>query len=103
MRLLAAVLPHHRPNREVAVLFYFQGRAALHLRLPVPGGRPGVALRRTPPRVAIGFDNGDADFSLYGILGRLQGIKKGMAYMCVLVYVIHEARSVDGNAAALHA
>ena len=51
----------------------------------------------------IGFDNGDADFSLYGILGRLQGIKKGMAYMCVLVYAIHEAGSMDGNAAALDA
>ena len=39
MRLLAAVLPHHRPDRDVAVLFDFQGRAALHLRLSVPGGR----------------------------------------------------------------
>ena len=61
---------------------------------------------------AIGFDNGDANFSLYGILGRLQGIKKGTAYMHVLMYAIHEmesavgkceAGSADGNAAALHA
>ena len=61
---------------------------------------------------AIGFDNGNADFSLYGILGRLQGIKKGTAYMHILMYAIHkmesavgkcEAGSVDGNAAALHA
>ena len=61
---------------------------------------------------AIGFDNGDADFSLYGILGRLQGIKKGTACMRMLMYAIHETKSTvgkceagstDRNAAALHA
>ena len=52
---------------------------------------------------AIGFDNGDANVSLYGILGRLQGIKKGMECMRGLVYAIHEVGSVDRNAAALHA
>ena len=61
---------------------------------------------------AIGFDDGDADFSLYDILGRLQGIKKGTTCMRMLMYAIHEmksavgkceAGSADRNAAALHA
>ena len=61
---------------------------------------------------AAGLENGDADFSLYEMTGRLQAIKKGTAYMHVLMYAIHEAESavgkceagsVDGNAAALHA
>ena len=46
---------------------------------------------------AIGFDNGDADFSLYGILGRLQGMKKDTTCMSVLVYVIHEMESAVGK------
>ena len=68
------------------------------LRLPVGGSRLRVFAGS-----AIGFDNGDADFSRYGILGRLQVIKKGMVCMRVVVYAIREADSVGGNAAALHA
>ena len=46
---------------------------------------------------AIGFENGDANFSLYGILGRLQGMKKDTTCMSVLVYVIHEMESAVGK------
>ena len=52
--------------------------------------------------LAIGFDNRDANFSLYGILGRLQDIKKGTVYIHVLMYMIHEMDSVDGNTAVLN-
>ena len=61
--------------------------------------------------LAIGFNNRNADFSLYSNFRRLQGIKKGTVYMHVMVYGIHEMESavgkckvgsVDRNAVALH-
>ena len=61
---------------------------------------------------ATNFQNGDADFSKYGIDGRTQGAKKGSAYMNVYMYVLREfedaiddcsVTSIDDNYSSAHA
>lgn len=43
------------------------------------------------------FRNGDADFSMYGLDGRDQAVRKGTAYLSVFMYVIYELEDAFGD------
>lgn len=43
------------------------------------------------------FDNGNADFGVYGFTGKIEAIKKGITYLSVYMYVLREFEDAIGD------